>query len=107
MNRGPARITVTTEVGFCSFCGRARNLRREERQLGEMVRTIVTCESCHRNLWSSMGVPKAEPAAVEAAAPAADPHPEVKPPPAVPARPRAKTAPAPKPTSTRRAPKHK
>ena len=56
MSKGPGHITVTTEVGYCNFCGRPRNLRREERQLGELVRTNVTCESCHRTLFSTMGV---------------------------------------------------
>ncbi|GAC1510101.1 MAG: hypothetical protein NVS1B3_12600 [Candidatus Dormibacteraceae bacterium] len=45
-----------TEVSYCSFCGRARNLRREEHQLGNFVRTVVTCETCHRTLSSTMGV---------------------------------------------------
>jgi hypothetical protein len=84
MSKGPGHITVTTEVGYCNFCGRPRNLRREERQLGELVRTNVTCESCHRTLFSTMGVatavqegplpaaaatePAAEPAATATAA---------------------------------------
>lgn len=41
---------------MCSFCGRPRNLRREEHQLGTFVRTVVTCETCHRTLSSTMGV---------------------------------------------------
>ncbi len=56
-------MTVTVETGYCSFCGRPRNLRREEHQLGTLVRSIVTCETCHRTLTSSIGV-----AAVGAAA---------------------------------------
>jgi hypothetical protein len=77
MNKRPGHVKVTIEVGYCSVCGRSRNLRREEHQLGTFVRTVVTCETCHRTLSSSMGVaaveePAAnlEPAAVEAAAPA-------------------------------------
>ncbi len=78
MNKRPGHVNVTTEVGYCSVCGRSRNLRREEHQLGTFVRTVVTCETCHRTLSSTMGVaPVEEPAAtaeaesVEAAAPAA------------------------------------
>ena len=78
MNKRPGHVNVTTEVGFCSVCGRSRNLRREEHQLGTFVRTVVTCETCHRTLSSTMGVaPVEEPAAkldaaaVEAAVPAA------------------------------------
>ena len=69
-------MVVTTEVAVCSFCGRPRTLRREEHQLGTLVRTIVTCETCHRTLSSTVGIATAEPAAAEpvtevAAAPAA------------------------------------
>lgn len=46
---------------MCSFCGRPRTLRREEHQLGTLLRTIVTCETCHRTLSSTMGVAEAEP----------------------------------------------
>jgi hypothetical protein len=60
---------VTTEVGFCSFCGRPRNLRHEAHQLGTLVRTIVTCETCHRTLSSTIGVATAEPAVSEPVAP--------------------------------------
>src|SRR5579864_5310210 len=63
MNRRPGQVNVTTEVAYCSFCGRPRNLRREEHQLGTLVRTIITCETCHRTLSSSMGVATAEPVA--------------------------------------------
>src|SRR5579864_8302036 len=63
MNRRPGQVNVTTEVAYCSFCGRPRNLRREEHQLGTLVRTIITCETCHRTLSSSMGVATPEPAA--------------------------------------------
>jgi hypothetical protein len=90
MNRRPAQIKVTIETGYCSFCDRTRNLRREERHLGALVRTIVACESCHRTLSSTMGVavpeaPAGEEAvatevAVEAvASPEPEPKPEPKP----------------------------
>src|SRR6266566_5226312 len=65
MNKRPGHVEVFTEVGYCSFCDRARNLRREEHHLGALVRTIVTCETCHRTLSSSIGVAQAEPAAAE------------------------------------------
>ena len=54
-------VTVTTEVGYCPFCQRTRNLRREERHLGGLVRMIVTCESCNRTLSNTMGVPAVKP----------------------------------------------
>ena len=86
MNRRPGQIKVTIETGYCSFCDRTRNLRREERHLGTLVRTIVACESCHRTLSSTMGVAGPEaPAAGEAAVgepaveAAASPAPETKP----------------------------
>jgi len=63
MNKRPGHVNVTTEVALCSFCGRPRTLRREEHQLGTLVRTIVTCETCHRTLSSSIGVASGEPAA--------------------------------------------
>jgi hypothetical protein len=66
MNKRPGHVKVTTETGYCSFCGRARNLRREEHQLGTFVRTVVTCETCHRTLSSTMGVAAVETAASEA-----------------------------------------
>jgi len=98
MNKRPGHVKVTTEVGYCSVCGRSRNLRREEHQLGTFVRTVVTCETCHRTLSSTMGVapleePAAnpEPIAVEAAAPAA------------PKAPRARAA-SPKPKATKARP---
>ena len=56
-------VAVTTEVGYCPFCQRSRNLRREDRHLGGLVRTTVECESCHRTLSSTLGPP---PPAVEA-----------------------------------------
>jgi len=69
---------VFTEVGYCSFCDRTRNLRREEHHLGTLVRTILTCETCHRTLSSSIGVAQAElavetPAAIEAPVAKAEP----------------------------------
>ncbi len=93
MTKPGAQVTVTTEVGYCPFCRRTRTLRREERHLGGLVRTNIDCESCHRTLSSTMGVPrpKAEEAvAAEPEAPAA----------AAPAEPEA----APKPASKRKAP---
>ena len=105
MNKRPGHVNVTTEAGFCNFCGRPRNLRSEEHQLGTFIRTVVTCETCHRTLSSTMGVAEAEPKvagqkeAVEEA-PAATP--EAKPEPAkrataaksgtVPAKPKATKA---------------
>src|SRR4030088_1291455 len=69
MNKRPGHVNVVTEVGFCNFCGRPRNLRSEEHQLGNFVRTVVTCETCHRTLSSTMGV--TAPEAAEAEAPGA------------------------------------
>jgi hypothetical protein len=72
MNRRPGHVDVTTEVGYCNFCQRPRNLRTEAHHLGTLVRTIVTCETCHRTLSSTMGVAttsEPEPAKVEAQAP--------------------------------------
>ena len=60
MNKRPGHVNVTTELGYCSVCGRPRNLRREEHQLGNFVRTVVTCETCHRTLSSTMGVSNPE-----------------------------------------------
>lgn len=97
MNKRPGQTRVTTEVAYCSFCARPRNLRREERQLGALVRTIVTCESCHRTLSSSVGV------AAEESSPAAVPPAET----AVAATPRsappAETATAKKPAARKTA----
>jgi hypothetical protein len=56
MNRRPGHVDVTTDVGYCNFCQRPRNLRTEAHHLGTLVRTIVTCETCHRTLSSTMGV---------------------------------------------------
>jgi hypothetical protein len=83
---------VTTEVGFCSFCGRPRTLRSEAHQLGTLVRTIVTCETCHRTLSSTIGVAGAqtEPEPVPAVA---EPEPAAERAPA-PAKPTAKRKPA-------------
>jgi hypothetical protein len=107
MNKRPGHVTVTTEAGYCNFCGRPRNLRHEEHHLGNFVRTVVTCETCHRTLSSTMGVASTEAAAeVEAAVPAeekAAPASEAKPAKRTPAR---KTEPAsgkPKATKTRTA----
>ncbi len=75
MNKRPGHVKVETEVAYCSFCDRVRTLRREEHQLGTLVRTIVTCESCHRTLSSTMGVAGAEaPEPAEPAKPAAQPE---------------------------------
>ena len=68
MNKRPGHVTVTTEVGYCNFCQRTRNLRREDHQLGQLVRTIVACETCHRTLSSTIGV-AASPELAEEAAP--------------------------------------
>lgn len=76
MNKRPGHVDVTSEVGYCNFCSRTRNLRSEAHHLGTLVRTILTCETCHRTLSSTMGVaastePEAEPAAI--AEPVAEP----------------------------------
>ena len=63
---------VTTEVAVCTFCGRPRTLRSEQHQLGALVRTIVTCETCHRTLSSTIGVAASE--AVAAETPAREPE---------------------------------
>jgi len=68
MNKRPGHVNVTTEAGYCNFCGRPRNLRSEEHQLGNFVRTVVTCETCHRTLSSTMGVATQESPDVEAPA---------------------------------------
>src|SRR5438874_9037998 len=67
MNKRPGHVNVTVETGYCNFCGRTRNLRREEHQLGTLVRTIMTCETCHRTLSSLVGVAAVEPEAVPVA----------------------------------------
>jgi len=61
MNKRPGHVVVTTEVAVCSFCGRPRTLRHEEHQLGTLVRTIITCETCHRTLSSTIGVANTSP----------------------------------------------
>jgi hypothetical protein len=71
MARRPGHVDVTTEVAYCSFCNRTRNLRREAHHMGGLVRTIVTCETCHRTLSSTMGVAEQEEAAERVAAPEA------------------------------------
>ena len=95
MTNPAVQVTVSTEVGYCPFCRRSRTLRREERHLGGLVRTKVDCETCHRTLSSTMGVPqpKAE-EAVEAvdAEPAAPAEAEVAPKPAPKQKPAAKAA---------------
>ncbi len=99
-------VQVTTEVGYCPFCGRTRTLRTEERHLGALVRTTVECETCHRTLSSTIGPPKPaepEPAAEPVTEPEAEP--ETKPAPAAkpatkPARPR--TAAAAKPATKKK-----
>jgi uncharacterized membrane protein len=67
MNKRPGHVEVTTEVNYCSFCDRVRNLRREEHHLGTLVRTVITCETCHRTLSSTMGVAAVDAPAEEAA----------------------------------------
>ena len=84
MNKRPGHVNVTTEAGFCNFCGRPRNLRSEEHQLGTFIRTVLTCETCHRTLSSTMGVADAEPKTAGKAetaeeAPAATAEAKVKP----------------------------
>ena len=76
MNKRPGHVVVTTEVAVCSFCGRPRTLRREEHQLGTLVRTIITCETCHRTLSSTIGVAGTAPAEPEPVAPEPAPAPE-------------------------------
>jgi hypothetical protein len=71
VNKRPGQIKVTIETGFCSFCDRTRNLRREERQLGALVRTVTSCESCHRVLSSTIGVAESGAASEITATPAA------------------------------------
>jgi hypothetical protein len=65
VNKRPGHVDVATEVGYCNFCQRTRNLRSEAHHLGTFVRTIVTCESCHRTLSSTIGVAQAEEAKPE------------------------------------------
>jgi hypothetical protein len=80
MARRPGHVVVTTEVAVCSFCGRPRTLRREAHQLGGLVRTVVTCETCHRTLSSTIAAGTAEPETVAASPePAAEAAPEPAP----------------------------
>jgi hypothetical protein len=98
MNKRPGHVVVTTEVAVCSFCGRPRTLRHEEHQLGTLVRTIITCETCHRTLSSTIGVastPAVEPETV-AAEPSSVPEP-------TPAAPKAVARPPAKPAAQRKA----
>jgi hypothetical protein len=101
MNKRPGHVDVTVETGYCNFCGRPRNLRREDHHLGALVRTIVTCETCHRTLSSSIGVAQAEPATAASAAEIAVPA--AKAAPAAATRAPAKAAPK-KPTPAKKAP---
>jgi hypothetical protein len=111
MNKRPGHVKVTIEPGYCSFCDRTRNLRREEHQLGTFVRTVVTCETCHRTLSSTMGVASTEAPSTEAAPVKAEaamtstarPVPASKPQPAKPAATKAK-APSTKPKATKARP---
>ena len=82
MNKRPGHVEVTVETGYCSFCDRVRNLRREEHHLGTLVRTVITCETCHRTLSSTMGVAPAEAPADEAAPAAPETEAEATPQPA-------------------------
>lgn len=80
VNKRPGQIKVTVETGFCSFCDRTRSLRREERQLGTLIRTVISCESCHRVLSSTIGVATAEtPSAAQAAVAVAEIEPDPSP----------------------------
>jgi hypothetical protein len=113
MNKRPGHVNVTTEVAYCTFCGRPRTLRREEHQLGTLVRTIVTCETCHRTLSSSIGVAPSEPSAAEgpgqkvespaAVTPAPEPAPSKREPTAAAAKAAAKK-PAPKKAASKATP---
>lgn len=111
MNKRPGQLNVVTEVGYCPFCERPRNLRREERHLGALVRVTVTCETCHRTLESTMTVagaeppaPKKAPTAQRTAAAAEKPAPAKQAAPAgsAAAKPRAKAPARPKTTATSR-----
>jgi cell division septation protein DedD len=90
-----ANVTTTTEVGYCPFCQRTRNLRRDEHKMGGLVRTTIDCESCHRTLSSTIGPPQAkpEPEPVKAA----EPEPEAE------AKPARKAAAAKKPAAVKKA----
>src|SRR5258708_38006467 len=107
MTNPAVQVAVTTELGYCPFCGRSRTIRREERHLGGLVRTKIDCETCHRTLSSTMGVPQPKAEEGEEAAAAVDAEP------AAPAEPEAEAAPKPaperkpeaKPTAAKAAPR--
>src|SRR2546427_12146021 len=99
MNKRPGHVVVQTEVAVCSFCGRPRTLRTEQHQLGALVRTIVTCETSHRTLSTSIGVASLEPDALEPVA--VSPEPPAALPANVPPPRAARQKPAPKPASRR------
>jgi hypothetical protein len=101
MNKRPGHVVVTTEVAFCSFCGRPRTLRSEQHQLGTLVRTIVTCETCHRTLSSSVGVASVEPPADELSALESPAQQETAAPPS-PKSPKSAPKPAAKPAAPRK-----
>ena len=93
MAKPNALVTVTTEVGYCPFCRRTRTLRREERHLGGLVRTNIDCESCHRTLSSTMGVPQTQAEEAAPAQPDAVPdEPQTAPEPASKPKPAARSA---------------
>jgi hypothetical protein len=92
MTNPAVQVTVTTEVGYCPFCRRSRTLRREERHLGGLVRTNIDCESCHRTLSSTMGVPQPKAEEAVAAEPTAPPEAEAAPEPAPKRKPAARAA---------------
>jgi hypothetical protein len=71
--------------------------------MGTLVRTTITCETCHRTLSSTMGVAGAEPVTDEAVTPEAPaetpaPAPELEAP-----APKPAAKPAPKPRATKAA----
>jgi hypothetical protein len=82
MTNPAMQVKVTTEVGYCPFCRRSRTLRREERHLGGLVRINIACETCHRTLSSTMGVPLPQAEEAAEAEPAAPVQPEAAPEPA-------------------------
>jgi hypothetical protein len=102
MNKRPGHVVVTTEVAMCSFCGRPRTLRHEQHQLGALVRTIVTCETCHRTLSSSIGVAEPEaPVEVPAGVTEANEAPEPASAPKKGTAPKAKSEAKPKPAAAK------
>lgn len=101
-------MTVTIEVGYCPFCRRTRNLRREERHLGGLMRTTIECESCHRVLSSTIGPPAPPPPPAEPERqPEQQPQPEPEPAPKPAARRRAPAAAAKAPKTRAKAPTRK